>query len=56
MKTSAPTKIVLIISLVLALLGLLGFLGVLAPVAAHSFWLIFSAYLVLLVGNLMTGV
>ena len=56
MKLSAPTQPIFIISLVFAILALLGFFGILAPVAAHSFWLMTIAYVVLLIGTLLKGV
>ncbi|MDA8017363.1 MAG: hypothetical protein MPN21_07920 [Thermoanaerobaculia bacterium] len=55
MKLSAPTKPVFIVSLVFAVLGLLGFFGVVAPVAAHSFWLMTIAYVVLAVACALKG-
>lgn len=55
MKTSAPTSPVLIISIVLFALGLLAFLGMVPTLAGYAFWLVTAGYVVLLVGNLATG-
>lgn len=55
MKTSAPTRGVLIVSIVLVVLGLLGSYGVIPQLGAYAFWLVVIGYVVLLLGNLLTG-
>ena len=54
MKLSAPTQGVFIVAVVLAVLGLL---GAIFPIglAGLAFWLVLLGFIVLAVGNLVTG-
>lgn len=55
MNLSAPTMPVFIVSLVLAVLALLGMFIAIPFISANAFWVAIVAYIVLLVGNVMTG-
>ena len=54
MRLSAPTTPVFIIAVVLAILATLIVLGVL-PLAVSPFWALFIGFVVLALGNLVTG-
>ena len=53
MKLSPPRMITFWISVALVVLGLIGSLADLFGV--YSFWLVFAGYVVLLLGNLLSG-
>ncbi len=55
MKLSAPKTITFIIAIVLAVLGLLGSLGVISALGTYAFWLVFAAFVLLALGNLLSG-
>lgn len=57
MKTQAPKFITWLISLILAALGLLIHLGIITtPVLApYGFWLVAVAFILLALGNILTG-
>lgn len=58
MRLNPPTIAIFLISLTLALLALatkLGFLGVPRYLPHQEFWLAITAYLVLMVGNIVRG-
>ena len=54
MKLSAPKMITFIIAVLIALLGLLGALGV-AFLDPYKFWLVLVAFILLALGNLISG-
>ena len=55
MKLSAPKNLTFYIAIVGAVIGLLGQLGVIAAVAPFAFWLVFAAFVLLALGNLLSG-
>ena len=58
MRLNPPTIAIFLISLTLALLALvtkLGFLGVPCYLPHQEFWLAITAYIVLMVGNIVRG-
>lgn len=55
MKLRAPKNITFIIAVVVAILGLLGNLGVIAALAPYAFWLVIAAFVLLALGNLLSG-
>jgi len=55
MKLRAPKNITFIIAVVVAILGLLGHLGVIAVLAPYAFWLVIAAFVLLALGNLLSG-
>ena len=55
MKLSAPKNLTFYIAIVVAVIGLLGQLGVIAAVAPFAFWLVFAAFVLLALGNLLSG-
>jgi hypothetical protein len=56
MELSAPTKIIFFLSIILAILSLLPLLGIAIPViGAYSYWLLGAGFVVLVAGNLVTG-
>ncbi|MBI1651206.1 hypothetical protein [Hyphomicrobium sulfonivorans] len=59
MRLNPPTITIFLISLTLALLALvtkLGFIGVPRYLPHQEFWLAISAYIMLMIGNLVRGV
>ncbi len=55
MNLSAPKFLTFIIAVVVAIIGLLGYLGVIAAVTPFAFWLVFAAFVLLALGNLLSG-
>ncbi len=55
MKTSAPSQLCFIISLVLFILGILGGFGLVGAIAAYGTYLLVAAWVVLALGCLMKG-
>lgn len=55
MNLSAPTTVVFVISLILAVLAVLGTLVVIPVITPYAFWVAILAWLVLAIGNVMTG-
>lgn len=56
MDLSAPTKVVFILAVILAIISLLPVIGIAAALlGAYSYWLLLAAFVVLAVGNLVTG-
>jgi hypothetical protein len=55
MNLSAPTTVVFVLSLILAVLAVLGTLVVIPVITPHAFWVAILAWLVLAIGNVMTG-
>ncbi len=55
MNLSAPTTVVFVISLILAVLAVLGALGAIPAIAPFAIWVAILAWLVLAIGNVMTG-
>ena len=56
MNLSAPTMPVFLISVVLAALAVIGMFVAIPFVSANAFWVAIVAYIVLLVGNVLSGV
>jgi len=54
-RSSAPTQLIFIISLVIAIIGVLAALGVLAFIPLASVWIMLIAYIVLAAGCMMRG-
>ncbi len=58
-RLNAPTLLIFLISLVLAALALVDYIQpgqLISPLPAHNpFWLAVSAYVVLMIGNLIKG-
>ena len=55
MKLTPPTKNVFYVSVVLAVLGLVGQYVSIPFVSAYNFYFVLVAYIVLFLGNVMTG-
>jgi hypothetical protein len=55
MNLSAPTTVVFVISLILAVLAVLGTLVVIPVITPYAVWVAILAWLVLAIGNVMTG-
>ncbi|MDH3581609.1 MAG: hypothetical protein OEM91_13415 [Hyphomicrobiales bacterium] len=55
MNLSAPTMPVFLISLVLAILAIAGTMVAIPVVSGNAFWIAIIAYIVLLVGNVASG-
>jgi len=55
MNLSAPTLPVFLISVIVAVLALLVTIGVIPAFGVPAIWLALIAYVVLLVGNVMSG-
>lgn len=55
MNLSAPTQFVFFISLLLAILAVIGVFVVIPFVTPYAFWFAIAAYVVLFLGNVMTG-
>lgn len=55
MRLSPPTQIVFWISVVLVVLGILASLGVISFLSGNAFWLVVAGYVLLFLGNTMTG-
>lgn len=55
MRLTAPTQIVFLISVIIAIIALLGIFHVFAFGATASFWLMTIAFIILLIGNVTTG-
>jgi len=55
LNLSAPKFLTFIIAVVVAVIGLLGYLDVIAAVAPFAFWLVFAAFVLLALGNLLSG-
>ncbi len=55
MALSAPTRPVLVVSVVLVALGVLGRFVPIPIVSLHPIWLLAAGYVVLLIGNVYKG-
>lgn len=56
MKLSAPTVPVFWIAVILVLLAVLAVLGVIPALPVPAFWLAVTGFVVLALGNLLTGI
>ena len=55
MKTNAPTKLALLIAVILAVVALLGFIVTIPFVSMYAFWILCAGFCVLLAGCLLKG-
>ena len=57
MTLSAPTKAVFALAVILALISLLPMIGIAAGIlGAYSYWTMLVAFIVLVAGNVMSGI
>jgi hypothetical protein len=57
MTLSAPTKAIFALAVLLALISLLPVIGIAAGIlGAYSYWIMLVAFIVLVAGNLMSGI
>ena len=55
MRINAPTKAVFWISVIAGGVGLLAHVGILSMLAAYSFWIVFVAMVLLVLGCMVKG-
>lgn len=55
MNLSAPTMPIFLVSLILAILAVLGVFVAIPVVSGNAFWVAIAAYVILLIGNVATG-
>lgn len=57
MKLSAPTQVVFILAVILAIISLLPAIGIAVGIlGAYGYWILLLGFIVLAVGNLLSGI